>query len=67
MYLLFFILELRIKNGVMILKLQDILFLLKLISYGKKAWSFNKIAVALGMSPSEVHAVESKFRNNVIN
>ena len=60
MHLLFFILELRIKNGVMILKPQDILFLLKLISYGKKAWSFNKIAVELGMSSSEVHAAAKR-------
>ena len=44
----------------MILKPQDILFLLKLISYGKKTWSFNKIAVELGMSPSEVHAAAKR-------
>ena len=34
--------------------------LLKLISYGKKAWSFNKIALELGMSPSEVHAAAKR-------
>jgi hypothetical protein len=44
----------------MILKPQDILFLLKLISYGKKTWSFNKIAVELGMTSSEVHAAAKR-------
>ena len=42
------------------LKPQDILFLLKLVSLGKKTWSFNKIAVELGMSPSEVHAAAKR-------
>ena len=40
----------------MILKPQDVLFLLKLVSINKEAWSFNKLALELGMSPSEVHA-----------
>jgi len=40
----------------MFLKPQDILFLLKLVSIGKNPWSYNKLAVALGMSPAEVHA-----------
>lgn len=42
------------------LKPQDILFLLKLVAMGKKPWSFNKIAVDLGMSPSEVHAAAKR-------
>jgi len=42
------------------LKPQDILFLLKLVAIGKKPWSFNKIAVDLGMSPSEVHAAAKR-------
>ncbi len=42
------------------LKPQDILFLLKLVAMGKKPWSFNKIAVELGMSPSEVHAAAQR-------
>lgn len=42
------------------LKPQDILFLLKLVAMGKKAWSFNKLAVELGMSPSEVHAASKR-------
>ena len=42
------------------LKPQDILFLLKLVALGKKPWSFNKIAVELGMSPSEVHAAAKR-------
>ena len=42
------------------LKPQDILFLLKLVALGKKPWSFNKMAVELGMSPSEVHAAAKR-------
>ena len=42
------------------LKPQDILFLLKLVALGKKHWSFNKIAVELCMSPSEVHAAAKR-------
>lgn len=42
------------------LKPQDVLFLLKLVVLGKKAWSFNKLAVELGMSPSEVHAAAKR-------
>ena len=40
----------------MILKPQDVLVLLKLVAIEKKHWSFNTLAVELGMSPSEVHA-----------
>ena len=40
----------------MILKPQDILFLLKLVALREKGWSYNKLAVSLGMSPAEVHA-----------
>lgn len=42
------------------LKPQDILFLLKLIALGKNPWSFNKLALELGMSPSEVHAAAKR-------
>lgn len=62
------------------LKPQDIVFLLKLVARGKKPWSFNKIALDLGVSPSEVHAaaqrsvaaelankLESEIRPNVRN
>jgi len=42
------------------LKPQDILFLLKLVSVGKEPWSFNKIALDLGMSPSEIHAASRR-------
>ena len=31
------------------------MFLLKLVAIGKKSWSFNSLAIELGMSPSEVH------------
>ena len=42
------------------LKPQDILFLLKLVALGKNHWSFNKLAVELGMSPAEVHAAAKR-------
>ena len=44
----------------MLLKPQDILFLLKLLSVGNNSWSFNKLAVDLSMSPSEVHAASNR-------
>jgi predicted nucleotidyltransferase len=44
----------------MILKPQDILFLLKLVAIGKKPWSFNQLALELGMSASEVHAAAQR-------
>lgn len=40
----------------MILKPQDILFLLKLVSLRGDSWAYNSIAIELGMSSSEVHA-----------
>lgn len=40
----------------MILKPQDILVLLKLVAMGKEPWSYNRLAVDLGMSPAETHA-----------
>jgi len=40
----------------MILKPQDVLFLLKLVAIGHEDWSYNRLAMELGMSPSEVHA-----------
>jgi hypothetical protein len=40
----------------MVLKPQDALVLLKLVAVGRAGWSYNTLAVALGMSPSEVHA-----------
>lgn len=39
----------------MILKPQDILVLLKMVAIGSAKWSFNGLAVELGMSPAEVH------------
>ena len=42
------------------LKPQDILFLLKLVSVGKAPWTFNKIALDLGMSASEIHAASKR-------
>lgn len=38
------------------LKPQDILVLLKLVALGGRSWSYNEVAMALAMSPSEVHA-----------
>lgn len=58
--MLFFIRKSRTKNARMTLKPQDILFLLKLISVGKKPWSFSKLSVDLHMSPSEVHAAAKR-------
>jgi hypothetical protein len=42
------------------LKPQDVLFLLKLVSLGKSHWTFNSLALELGMSPSEVHAAAKR-------
>lgn len=42
------------------LKPQDILFLLKLVATGDKAWSYNGLAAELGMSASEVHAAANR-------
>ena len=39
----------------MILKPQDIVILLKLVTLGSKPWSYNALAYELSMSPSEVH------------
>jgi len=44
----------------MSIKPQDILFLLKLIAIGKRDWSFNALALELGMSPSQVHAAAKR-------
>ena len=38
------------------LKPQDILVFLKLITVGSKIWAYNKLAIELGMSSSEVHS-----------
>lgn len=40
----------------MLLKPQDILVLLKLIARGREDWAYNRVAVELSMSPSEIHA-----------
>ncbi len=40
----------------MVLKPQDIFILMKLVSIGNDKWSYNTLAVAVFMSPSEVHA-----------
>lgn len=40
----------------MILKPQEIVVLMKLVANGKAPWSYNRVAVELFMSPSEVHA-----------
>ena len=43
-------------STVMQLKPQDIVVLLKLVTLGGNDWSYNRLAVSLHMSPSEVHA-----------
>ena len=40
----------------MVLKPQDILVLLKLLVIGENPWSYNRLALELGMSQAEVHA-----------
>ena len=40
----------------MILKPQDVVILMKLVVIGKGQWSYSRMAGALWMSPSEVHA-----------
>jgi hypothetical protein len=44
----------------MLLKPQDILVMLKLVVLAGDNWSFNKMAVMLHMSPSEVHAAVNR-------
>jgi len=45
----------------MILKPQDILFLLKLVSLNGKPWAYNSLALDLGMSSSEVHSAVKRL------
>jgi hypothetical protein len=40
----------------MVLKPQDLLVVLKLVTLGRARWSYSGLATDLGMSPSEVHA-----------
>jgi hypothetical protein len=40
----------------MVLKPQDVLVILKLVALKQSEWSYNILALELGMSPSEVHA-----------
>ena len=42
------------------LKPQDVLFLLKLVAKGDSPWTFNELAIELGMSPSEVHGAANR-------
>jgi hypothetical protein len=44
----------------MVLKPQDVLVLLKLVAIDEKEWTYNKLAVELGMSPAEVHAAVNR-------
>lgn len=45
----------------MFLKPQDVMVVLKLVSLGPVEWSYNELAVQLGMSPSEVHAAVKRL------
>lgn len=40
----------------MILKPQDVLAILKLVAMGPKPWSYARLSVELGMSPSQLHS-----------
>lgn len=44
----------------MVLKPQDIYVLLKLVALGRESWSYNRLGVYLGMSPSEflLHGIQ---------
>jgi hypothetical protein len=42
------------------LKPQDVLFLLKLVAKDDSPWTFNALAIELGMSPSEVHGAANR-------
>lgn len=44
----------------MILKPQDLLLLLKLVALGDRPWSYNRLALELAMSPSEVHGAAKR-------
>ncbi len=44
----------------MTLKPQDVLVLLKLVALGRSPWTYNELALELGMSPSEVHAATKR-------
>ena len=44
----------------MVLKPQDVMVLLKLVAIGNNTWSYNRLAVDLSMSPSEVHAATKR-------
>ncbi len=44
----------------MILKPQDVVVSLKHLSIREEGWSYNKLALDLGMSPSEVHAATKR-------
>ena len=44
----------------MALKPQDVMVLLKLVAIQEKEWTYNGLAVDLGMSPSEVHAASKR-------
>jgi predicted nucleotidyltransferase len=46
----------------MVLKPQDVLVLLKLVVIQEKPWSYNKLAIELGMSPAEVHAAAKRLQ-----
>ena len=39
-----------------ILKPQDVLVMLKLVAHGQRPWSYARLAVDLGMSPSQLHS-----------
>lgn len=44
----------------MVLKPQDVLFLLKLVAINGRGWTYNSLAVELGMSPAETHAAAKR-------
>ena len=55
-YLALSLFAIREYNSSMILKPQDIVVLLKLVAIGPEPWNFQRLAVELSISQSEVHA-----------
>lgn len=47
----------------MTLKPQDLLVLLKLVAIGERPWTYNALAIELGMSPAEVHSAVRRSLN----
>ena len=45
------------------LKSQDVMIILKIVSMGPREWKYSEVALELHMSPSEVHAGVKRLKN----